>query len=92
MGWDTRINAVVHALAAAIYDLNTIGSIAKMSGLTMQNVINSHDAASYWANVLDRAQDEGDQRVDSVLQEALTRTRNPMVYDAVKTYWAERGR
>lgn len=92
MVWDTRINPVVHALSQVINDLTIIRDIAVRSGLSMAYVRNAPDAASYWTAVLDRAQDEGDRRVDSVLNEALARTESPMVHDAVETYWKARGR
>lgn len=92
MVWDTRINPVVHALSQVINDQAIIRDIAVKSGLSMAYVRNAPDAASYWTTVLDRAQDEGDRRVDSVLNEALARTKSPMVFDAVETYRKARGR
>jgi hypothetical protein len=92
MAWDTRINPVVRALSQVINDPAIIRNIAVMSGISMAFVRSAPDAASYWTTVLDRAQDEGDRRVDSVLNEALARTQNPMVRDAVEAYWKECGR
>jgi len=92
MAWDTRINPVVHTLSQVINDQVIIRNIAVMSGLSMEYVGNAPDAASYWTTVLDRAQDEGDRRVDSVLNEALRRTQSPMVRDTVEAYWKARGR
>lgn len=92
MVWDTRINPVVRALSRAINDQRIIRDIAMQSGLSMEYVGNRPDAASYWTAVLDRAQDEGDQRVDAVLSEALAHTENSMAHDAVEAYWKARGR
>lgn len=92
MVWDTRITPVVHALSMAINDLAVIRNIAIRSGISLAYVPNMPDAESYWTAVLERAQDEGDQRVDSVLNEALVRTQNPSVRDAIEIYWKARGR
>jgi hypothetical protein len=92
MVWDTRMNRVVYALSQAINDRAIIRDIAVKSGLSIEFVRDTPDAASYWTAVLERAQDEGDLRVESVLNEALIRTENPEAHDAVKAYWKSRGR
>lgn len=92
MTWDTRINPVVQVLSQVINDQDVVRDIAVKSGLSMEYVRKAPDTASYWTTVLDRAQDEGDLRVDSVLNEALTRTKNPLVHDTVKAYWKARER
>jgi hypothetical protein len=92
MVWDTRISPVAHALSQAISDKIIIRDIAVKSGISLAFVWDTPDASSYWTSVLDRAQDEGDQRVDAVLQEALTRTQNTKVHEAIKAYWEACGR
>ncbi len=92
MAWDTRINPVVHALSKVITDPVIISDIAMKSGLSMEYVRYSPDAESYWTAVLNRAQDEGDPRVDAVLDGALTRTQSPIVHDAVEVYWKTCGK
>lgn len=91
MGWDTRLNPVRRALSLAINEQRIIRDIATQSGLSMEFVGDRPDAASYWTTVLERALDEGDRRVDAVLNEALERTDNQMAHDAVETYRNERG-
>ena len=90
MVWDTRINPVVDALSSAITDREIIRDIAMKSGLTMRYLRISPDAESYWTAVFERAQDEGNQRVDSVLKEALTRTENAFVRDSIHAFWKAR--
>ena len=90
MVWDTRINPVVGCISSAISDRDIIRDIAMRSGLTMRYVRISPDAESYWTAVLERAQDEGNQRVNSVLGEALTRTENAFVRDSVNAFWKVR--
>jgi hypothetical protein len=86
MVWDTRLNPVIHALSMAITDPEVIRDIAMRSGLAMEYVRFSHYPDTYWTSVLERAQDEGELRVDSVLDQALTRTENDTVHDSIGLY------
>jgi hypothetical protein len=86
MVWDTRINPVVDALSSAINDRDIIRDIAMKSGLTMRYVRIAPDAESYWTAILERAQDEGNRRVDAVFEEALTRTQDAFVRDSIDAY------
>jgi hypothetical protein len=88
--WDKQITPVVNAFSQAINDQAIIRDIAVKSGLSMQYVRTTPDAASYWTAVLERAQDEGTLRVDSVLNGALARTESPIAHDAVAAYWKSR--
>ena len=92
MAWDTRLNPVVGALSKAITDPVVITDIATKSGMSMEFVRYSPDADSHWTAVLNRAQDEGDARVDAVLETALTRTESQIVHYAVEVYWKSCGK
>jgi hypothetical protein len=91
MVWDMQINPVVRAFSQVINDQAIIRDIAVKSGLSMEYVRTTPDAASYWTAVLERAQDEGTQRIDSVLNGALARTESPIAHDAVAAYRTSRG-
>jgi hypothetical protein len=84
--WDTRLNPVVHDLSNAITDPEIIRDIAVKSGLAVQYVRFSNYADTYWTSVLERAQDEGMLRVDSVLDQALDRTEDTSVRDSIELY------
>ena len=86
MVWDTRITPVANALSKAIIDPEIIRDIAMKSGLAMEYVRFSNYADTYWTSVLERAQDEGELRVDSVLNQALARTENDTVHDSIGLY------
>ena len=86
MVWDTRITPVANALSKAIIDPEIIRDIAMKSGLAMEYVRFSNYADTYWTSVLERAQDEGELRVDSVLDQALARTENYTVHDSIGLY------
>ena len=86
MAWDTRINPVVNALSSTFSDSEIIRDIAVKSGLSMRYVRNTPDADSYWTTVLERAQDEGRERLEAVFDQALARTESVTVRDSIESY------
>jgi hypothetical protein len=92
MAWDTELNPVVSDLSSTFSDFEIIRDIAIKSGLSMPFVRYTPDAESYWTAVLERAQDEGRERVDSVFKEALSRTKNQQVRDTIESYQQARNK
>lgn len=72
MGWDVRLNEVESILGQSIKSFDEIESIAERSGLSLHQVRHSRSTpANFWHGVIARAYDEGDVRVDLLLDLAL---------------------
>ena len=92
MAWDTRINPVLEALSRVIYDVEAIRMIVRQADLNFAHLRLTSNVVNLWTEVLERAQDEGDARVDAVLEAALRTSDNPSLRDTIEDYWRARGR
>ena len=92
MAWDTRINPVLEVLSVVIDDIGQIRRIADEAGLRSDRLRLPSNEVDLWTEVLEYAQDMGDDRVDAVLEAALRTRDNPRLRDTIEAYWRELGR
>lgn len=84
--WDLALNDVARELAVAFDTIEDAYDVGGASGVRMERVRTSRRTDSYWQQILARAVDEGHQRVDVVLDEALARSeRKPLPEAAAAT-------
>jgi hypothetical protein len=90
--WDPALNDVVRELAVAFDTIEDAHDIGASSGLRMERVRASRTPVFYWQQILSRALDEDQQRVDCVLDEALARSERAPLRAAIGRYREQRGR